>query len=423
MNILVVGKGGREHAVGWKLSNSPKIKRLYFMPGNAGTLSLGENINIDPINHEKVLLFCKQNSIALAVIGPDEYLAQGLTDSLTQGGIGVFGPTKAAAQIEWSKAYAKEFMEKNGIPTAEYRKFTDSIEAVGYLEEASFPIVIKADGLALGKGVVIANNHEEAQKAVVSMLDKNIFGEAGNTIVIEEYLQGKEISVHAFCDGEHATLFPASQDHKRRFENDEGPNTGGMGVVAPVPWITSDDLDRIKHDIINPVLKGLREGGTPFVGILFPGIMLTDQGPKVIEFNARFGDPETQSYMPLLETDLLDIMLACVEGKLDKQSVTWNTKFACGVALVSKGYPGPYKTGMPIGELSSVAEKESLIFHAGTMEKQGKVLTAGGRVLNIVSVGESMAEAIAKTYTIVEKVDFEGKEYRSDIGTKTLNES
>lgn len=419
MNVLIIGKGGREHALGWKIAQSPLLTRLFFMSGNAGTARIGTTVQIDPHDQPSVYNFCAQEKIDLVVIGPDEYLAEGLTDFLTKRGVRVFGPTKAAAEIEWSKAFAKEFMRENGIPTAFSRTFGSSRDALAYIRNKTFPIVIKANGLAYGKGVVVAQNFEEARRAVGSMLDERIFGDAGKSVVIEEYLIGEEISVHAFCDGEMAILFPPAQDHKRRYENDEGPNTGGMGVVAPLPRVTHTMMEEIKAKIVLPTLAGMKKRGTPFVGVLFPGVMLTAEGPMVIEFNARFGDPETQSYMPLLSTDLLQILNACVDGNLSNMRVEWNNTYACGVALVSDGYPGAYKTGF---EIRGLDEKtgDMLIFHAGTAEQDGKTITAGGRVLNIVATANTLPESISRAYEAVNQISFDGMKYRTDIGKKAI---
>ena len=419
MNVLIVGKGGREHALGWKMRPSPALANLYFMPGNAGTAQIGTNINVDPHMHIAVLQFCQENSVGLVVIGPDEYLADGLTDFLSKNGVRVFGPTKVAATLEWSKSFAKTFMQECDIPTATHRVFTDADAAIAYLQTQTFPIVIKADGLAFGKGVIIAEDRAEAKRAIISMLEKHIFGAAGDSIIIEEYLMGKEISVHAFCDGNNAVLFPPSQDHKRRYENDAGPNTGGMGVVAPLPRLQSDIMDQIKTQIIDPTLRGMRERGTPFVGILFPGVMVTREGPKVIEFNARFGDPETQSYMPLLKTDLLAVFNACVDGTLATTAVDWHNAYTCGVTLVSDGYPGAYEIGHEINGLDT--KTDALVFHAGTAKREnGKTITAGGRVLNVVAMSDSLSDAIAKAYTVIDSIEFSGMRFRKDIGQKAL---
>ncbi|MFA6050199.1 MAG: phosphoribosylamine--glycine ligase [Candidatus Paceibacterota bacterium] len=419
MNILVIGGGGREHALGWKIKQSHKTEKLFFAPGNAGTATIGENAVLDPKNHSSVIEFCKENSVELVVIAPDDFLAAGLADSLLKAGIKAFGPTKAASELEWSKAFAKEFMVRHNIPTAAYKTFTDPNEAITYAETQSFPLAIKADGLALGKGVVIAESFEEAKDAIESMMEDGIHGDAGRIIVIEEFLTGREISTHAFCDGENVVMFPSSQDHKRIFEGDKGPNTGGMGTIAPLPWVTRELMERIKKEIVVPCIKAMKEEGKPFQGILYPGIMVTETGPKVIEFNARFGDPETQSYMRLLKTDLVDIMLACAEGALNEINIEWNEGAACCVVLASGGYPGTYEKGKEIAGLDTLSEEE-IIFHAGTKIQDGKTVTSGGRVLGVTAIGTDLKDALEKAYKTSEKISFEGKQFRKDIGAKSL---
>jgi len=420
MNILIIGGGGREHALGWKVKQSPKTDKLYFAPGNAGTAMIGENISIDPKDHNAVISYCKESDVGLVVIAPDDFLADGLADSLAAAGVKAFGPTKSASKLEWSKAFAKEFMVRYNIPTASYKTFTDPISALRYIEEnQSVQIVIKADGLALGKGVVVAETLDEAKSAIQSMMTDAIHGDAGKLIVIEEYLVGREISTHAFCDGNSFVMFPTSQDHKRIFEGDKGPNTGGMGTVAPLPWVTEEMMDRIKKEIVEPCIRGMREEGTPFSGVLYPGIMITESGPKVIEFNARFGDPETQSYMRLLKSDLVDIMLACVNGTLSQMNIEWNEGVACCVALASGGYPGSYEKGKEILGLDTLSPNE-VVFHAGTKVVDGKLVTSGGRVLGVTAIGTDLQDALNKAYKTAEKINFEGKQLRRDIGAKSL---
>ncbi len=415
MNILIIGSGGREHALGWKIKQSPKLENLYFAPGNGGTSTLGSNEALDVSNHPSIVDFCKNKKIDLVVIGPDDCLADGLTDILQKNNIMVFGPTKAASKLEWSKKYAKQFMFENNIPTATYMSFDNSALAIEYVSKQEFPVVIKADGLALGKGVVIAKDFNGAKKTIHEMIDDSLHGEASKNILIEEYLDGQEISAHVFCDGEHTSLFPSSQDHKRIYENDEGPNTGGMGTIAPVSWVTDKMLEEIEEKIVTPTLHAMKEKGTPFVGILFPGIMMTKNGPKVIEFNARFGDPETQSYMRLLDTDLIDVMVACIKGKLDSQKIKWKEGSACCVVLASGGYPGKYKKGFEIKGL----DKKDVIFHAGTKVVDGKLVTTGGRVLGVTAFS-TLKESLDESYGIVDGISFEGMQYRKDIGKKSL---
>jgi phosphoribosylamine--glycine ligase len=419
MNILIIGSGGREHALGWKIKQSTKCGLLYFCPGNAGTEILGKNLAIDPHDHSAVIAKCSELRVGLVVIAPDDFLAEGLADSLATAGVKVFGPTKAASELEWSKSYSKRLMKKYGIPTAKYEVFNDAIEAISYAEKQSFPLVIKADGLALGKGVVIAENFDEAKSAILGMMTGGLHGEAGKTVVIEEHLIGREISTHAFSDGEHIAMFPSSQDHKRIFEGDKGPNTGGMGTVAPLPWVTSEMMDRIKMEVVIPLINAMREERREFKGLIYPGIMITDEGPKVIEFNARFGDPETQSYMRLLKTDLIDIMIACVDGTLDKINIEWEIGSACCIVLASGGYPGSYEKGIEILGIDTLHSDE-VVFHAGTKIHDGKVVTSGGRVLGVTAVGIDLKDALAKAYATATKINFAGKQLRSDIGAKSL---
>lgn len=419
MNILIIGGGGREHALGWKIKQSAHCRALYFTPGNAGTAEIGENISLDLKDHDKVIEFCRSRSIGLVVIAPDDYLAAGLADSFASAGIKAFGPTRVASEIEWSKGFAKEFMKRYSIPTAIHETFTDKEKALDYIKNQKAPFVIKADGLALGKGVVIAETLDDAEKAFEDMMSGSVFGDAGKTVVIEEYLTGREISTHAFSDGEHVSMFPSSQDHKRIFENDKGPNTGGMGTVAPLPWVTPEMMDRIKREIFVPCIKAMQEEGREFKGLLYPGIMITEEGPKVIEFNARFGDPETQSYMRLLKTDLVDIMLACAEGTLDKVNIEWNHSAACTVVLASGGYPGSYEKGKEITGLDTL-DKDEVVFHAGTKIEGDKVVTNGGRVLGVTAVGTDLKDALAKAYKTADKISFEGKQLRRDIGAKSV---
>ncbi len=418
LKVLIIGGGGREHALGWKIKQSKHCDKLFFAPGNGGTPTLGENISIDPHDHKAVVSFCKQNNVELVVVGPDDFLAEGLVDNLTASGVKAFGPTKAAAKIEWSKSFAKELMKKHSIPTAAYETFDSSEKAIEYANTAKFPLVIKADGLALGKGVVIAENFSDAEKAIREMMEEGIHGSSGRTVVIEEYLVGREISTHFFCDGTNAIAFPSSADHKRIFDGDKGPNTGGMGVVAPLPWITSE-VEIVREKIVEPLLKALSNEGTPFKGLLYPGIMVTKDGPKVIEFNARFGDPETESYMRLLKSDLVEIMLACIDGTLEKAKIEWEKGAAATVVLASGGYPGSYQKEIPIKGLENL-DKDEIVFHAGTKIKNGKLVTSGGRVLDITATGKSLEEALKKAYGTVNKINFDGIQYRKDIGQKSL---
>lgn len=419
LNILIIGNGGREHALAWKLKQSPKVKNIFVAPGNGGTSLIAKNLSL--ITTKEIIDWIKENPVDLAIVGPDNYLAEGMVDELEELNVPVFGPTKAAAEIEWSKAFAKEFMKIEGIPTARYELFTDLDKARDYVKTESFPVVIKASGLALGKGVIIANNLQEAESCLDEIMKDKIFGEAGDEVIIEEYLKGVEISTHAFCDGDSAIMFPSAQDHKRIFEHDEGPNTGGMGTIAPVPGITNEQLEEIKDKIVLPTLQGLKKIGRPFKGVLFPGIMLTESGPKVIEFNARFGDPETQSYMRILETDLVDILFSCIDGNLDKQKIDWSNESACCVVLASGGYPGNYDKGKTISGLENLNIKDIVIFHAGTKTEEITTATNGGRVLGVTAMDASIQESLAKAYKAIESISFEGMQFRKDIGSKSIS--
>ncbi len=424
MNILIIGSGGREHALAWKIKQSPKCGKLYIAPGNAGTALEGENVPLNIKNNQVVVDFCKEKGIGLVVVAPDDQLAQGMVDALAAAGVKAFGPTKAAAKLEWSKAFAKEFMKRHGIPTAQSETFSSFEEAYQRVTTMQrWPIVIKADGLALGKGVVIAQNKKEAEDALRSFMSGEFFGESGKTIVVEEFLEGMEVSIHAFCDGKTTKLFPVSRDHKRIFDGNKGPNTGGMGVIAPVSGLPEGFLETVREKIVLPAISGMAKEGNPFQGVLYPGLMLTKDlpaqagGPKVLEFNARFGDPECESYMRLLESDLIDIMLVCIEGTLASEDIRWSKNSAITVMLASKGYPGTYEKGFPIEGLQEAAMDSSVVvFHAGTAQKGAEVVTAGGRVLGVSTTGVTLEEARIRAYAAVEKIHFEGKQNRSDIG-------
>ena len=418
MDILVVGNGGREHALVWKLKQSEKVNDIFVAPGNAGISLLAKNLELSKT--EEIMNWVGKNKPDLVIIGPDNYLAEGMADKVQALGIKVFGPTKDASEIEWSKSYAKRLMIEENIPTASFETFQDQEKALEYIKKQKFPLVIKANGLALGKGVIIAENLNEAEKTIKEMMGDKMFGEAGNEIVVEEYLEGQEISVHAFCDGENVVMFPASQDHKRIFEGDKGSNTGGMGTIAPVPWVTEAQIKEIKEKIVIPTLKALKKRDRPFKGVLFPGIMMTKDGPKVIEFNARFGDPETQSYMRILESDLADILIACTDGTLKERKISWSRKSACCVVCASGGYPGNYEKGKEICGLDAIKDEDVVVFHAGTKTKGSKIVTNGGRVLGITAIGSDLKESLVKAYDALKNLSFDGMQYRKDIGAKSL---
>jgi len=410
-NVLVVGGGGREHALAWKLSQSNRIGNLFVSPGNAGTAHLAQNIPISSTDIPALIKFAKQNAIDLTVVGPDNSLAAGIVDSFQAHGLKIFGPTKKAAEIEWSKVFAKKLMKKYNIPTAKYASFSSYEPARRYISTTSFPTVIKVDGLALGKGVFICESPKEAKKALTAIMRGKDFGSSGTKIVIEEYLEGIEVSAHAICDGSNFLLFPLAQDHKRIGEGNTGPNTGGMGTICPVPGPV-----REISGIIRATLEALQKEGRYFSGCLFPGIMHTSKGPKVLEYNARFGDPETQVYMRLLKNDLLEVLEAATEKRLGNVKLEWQTGAAACIVLASLGYPGKYKQGFEIGGIEERSGNETVIFHAGTKLDGDRVLTAGGRVLNVTATGANLGETLELGYKAAGRVSFEGKVFRKDIG-------
>jgi phosphoribosylamine---glycine ligase len=420
MKVLVVGGGGREHAIVWKLSQSPKIKKLYCAPGNPGIAQLAECVSIGVSEIEKLADFAIKEQIDLTFVGPEEPLSKGIVNYFKEQGLAVYGPSKEAARIEGSKAFAKELMIKYEIPTAKYAVFTNYEEALAYVRIEGAPIVIKADGLAAGKGVVVAKSLEEAEDALRSMMQDVTLGSAGVRVVIEEFLEGEEMTLLSFVNGSTVKPMVPSQDHKQVYDGDRGPNTGGMGTYAPLPHIDSSIVDRVILDIVQPTAEAMEEEGVPYEGILYTGLMLTKEGPKVIEYNARFGDPETQVVLPLLETDLLEIVTASLTGELENVEVKWKDKAAVCVIMSSAGYPGPYKKGEVISGLDQVVHS-TMIFHAGTTVKDGELITNGGRVLGITAMGETLKEARELAYQSVEKVSFNGAHYRTDIGSKAFH--
>lgn len=419
MKILVVGGGGREHAIIWKLKQSPLISKIYCAPGNAGIAELAECIPIGTMEFDKLIAFAKENTIDYTVIGMDDPLAEGIVDVFEKEDLKVFGPKQNAAILESSKAFSKNLMKKYGIPTASYEIFDDYQKAKAYLEKQTMPIVLKADGLALGKGVLICNTLEEAQKGLKEMMQEHRFGSAGNTVVIEEFLEGPEVSVLSFCDGKHIVPMVSAQDHKRALDNDKGLNTGGMGTFSPSKFYTKEMAENCMKTIFQPTVDAMAKEGRPFVGIIYFGLMYTKNGIKVIEYNARFGDPEAQVILPRLKTDLLEIMLACTNGTLDKINIQWYDNAAVCVVLASGGYPVAYDKGYEITGLDKISQKENIVvFHAGTDKKDGKFVTSGGRVLGITGIGQNIEEAIQTAYEGVEIVNFEKKHFRTDIAKK-----
>ena len=421
MNVLVIGSGGREHALVWKISQSPRLTKLYALPGNPGTAEMAENVSgISADDHAAVALFCKSKRIDLVIVGPEAPLAAGLVDSLSAEGIHCFGPKQAAAQIEASKVFAKDFMKRHHIPTARYAAFRQFDEAVRYLETVDYPIVIKASGLAAGKGVILPETLEEAKSTLEEILVKKTFGNAGNEVVIEERMSGQEVSLMAFTDGTSVVPMLPAQDHKRLLDGDEGPNTGGMGAYAPAPIFTTEMMKEAVEIVLKPAINGLKGEGTPFVGVLYAGLMLTPNGIRVLEFNCRFGDPETQVVLPLLETDLLEIAEACVNGNLVDVNIQWKKGAAVCVVLASKGYPDKLESGklVTMGELP----ENMVCFHAGTKaDESGNVITSGGRVFGLTAWADNIDGAVKLVYANIEKVRFEGMQYRSDIAGKVLN--
>lgn len=421
MKVLVVGRGGREHALVWALAQSPRVDALYCAPGNGGIAALAECVPIEEMDFAGIAAFAKRQEIGLVVIGPEDPLAAGIVDYLEAEGLKVFGPSRKAAAIEGSKAFMKELLHKYGIPTAAYKTFSDYDKALAYLRTRPLPVVLKADGLAAGKGVVVAHTAEEAERTLGELLVDKTFGASSETVVIEEFLEGQEMSLLAFVDGSTVRLMVPSQDHKPVFDGDQGPNTGGMGTYSPLPHVDSSIVEEAGHTIVQPVADALVAEGRPFRGVLYAGLMLTAEGPKTIEFNARFGDPETQVLLPRLETDLFEILLAVAEGRLAEMDIRWSSSAAVCVVLASPGYPGPYPKGLPITGVEE-AEWDALVFHAGTaLSPDGEsVVTAGGRVLGVVGRGADIAEARDRAYAAAERIRFEGAHYRTDIASKAL---
>ena len=416
MKVLVVGGGGREHAIVRTLAKSPKIDALYCAPGNGGIAEQAQCVPIKATDVEAMVAWAKEHAMDFVVVAPDDPLALGMVDALEAAGIPAFGPRANAAVIEASKVFSKGLMAKYHIPTAKYRSFTDLEEALAYIRQEGAPIVVKADGLALGKGVVVAQTVAEAEEAARSMMADGKFGAAGSQVVIEECMTGPEVTVLCFVDGEHLSPMPPSRDHKRAFDGDKGPNTGGMGAISPAPGYTPEIADRCMKEIFLPTVAALKAEGRPFHGVLYFGLMLTPDGPKVVEYNARFGDPECQAVLSLLETDLMDIFQACREGTLDRLDIRWKDAAACCLVLASGGYPASYEKGYPITGLAE-AEQTAVVFRAGTSrDEDGTIRTAGGRVLGVTAVGETLDAAIDGTYAAAKHISFQDMHFRTDIG-------
>ena len=420
MKILVVGGGGREHTLVWKIAQSPLVKKIYCAPGNAGISQLAECVSISDTAIDELLKFADKNQIDLIVVGPEAPLAMGIVDTFQSQGLNIFGPSKRAAEIESSKIFAKYLMEKYHIPTATYKKFDQYLEAKKYLESVAIPIVIKADGLAAGKGAMVCFSREEAEESLQKTMVHHIFGDAGEKVIIEEYLRGQEASVLAFTDGVNVLPLVPAQDHKPIFDGDKGPNTGGMGAYAPAVLINEEIQKMIRKKILEPAVKGMALEDRPYRGVLYAGLIITKQGPKVIEFNCRFGDPETQAILPLVNTDIVPILQGCSIGRIEKMNIEASDKFTVCVIMASGGYPGNYEKGKEIIGLERDFGDDVIIFHAGTKHVNGKVVTNGGRVLGVTASSENIRDAIKRAYRAVGKITFDGAYYRKDIGYKAL---
>ena len=419
MKILVIGGGAREHTLVWKLSQSAKVKEIYVAPGNAGTGLIAQNLDIEAADLEALAQAAQKRKIDLAVVGPEAPLAQGIVDLPQSRHIPCFGPTQEAARLESSKVFAKELMHKYGIPCAKSQRFSSLGEARAYLEWQQFPIVVKADGLAAGKGTIVAESLDEALEALSQIMEQRVFGGAGDQVLIEECLEGMEVSLLAFTDGKTVIPMVPACDYKRAFDGDQGPNTGGMGSYSPPKFFDEKMTDGVMDTILEPTVKAMAKEGIPYKGVLYAGLMMTGEGPKALEFNARFGDPESQVIIPRLESDLFEMMLAVIEGTLDRIEIAWSDEACVGVVLASGGYPGSYSTGFPIEGLDSV-DQEALIFHGGTKAKEGQIVTDGGRVLTVAATGKNIAEAREKVYSNLPRIHFGGCHYRKDISAREV---
>ena len=417
MKVLVIGSGGREHALAWKIAQSPLVKKVFCAPGNAGTANVAENIDIPSDNVDALLQFATVTGIGLTVVGPEQPLVKGLVDSFEESGLRVFGPSQRAAEIEGSKVFCKDLMKKYGIPTARYESF-DSPDQVKLFTKEDEPVVVKASGLAAGKGVILCSNAEEARSAVQSIMQEKAFGNAGDQVVVEEFLTGQEVSLLAFTDGKTVLPLDSAQDHKAAFDGDKGPNTGGMGAYSPALVFTEELKQQVIDEIMIPTVRAMAKEGRYYRGILYAGLMLTESGPKVLEFNARFGDPETQPIMMRIKNDIVPIFEACIDGTLAKQSLQWRQEPTVCVVMAAKGYPSSYEKGKEISGLNSDENRQVVVFHAGTKLENGKVLTNGGRVLGVTALGSDINQAIKNAYSAVDKIKWDGVHYRKDIGNK-----
>lgn len=420
MRVLVIGSGGREHALVWKLSQSPLVDRIFVAPGNGGTASIAQNVEIDAKEIDKLVKFARDNNIGLVVPGPELPLTLGITDAMREAGIPCFGPDKFCAQLEGSKSFAKNVMLKANVPTAKYGVFTSVEDARKFVRESGSPLVVKADGLAAGKGVVVTSTEEEALKAVEDMLENGMFGGAGTKIIIEEKLEGEEVSLLCLCDGKKAMPLPSAQDHKAAFDHDAGPNTGGMGAYSPAPILPDAELEKMADLTVRPILEEMAKRGHPYKGILYAGLMITARGPKVLEYNARFGDPECQPLLLRLQSDLAELMLACVDGNLEKGKPLFSSKPALGVVLAAEGYPGKYPRDLPISGIDKAGKNGALVFHSGTRLSGTEIKSTGGRVLCVTAAGNTLSEARDNAYAALAQINMPHGFYRHDIGDKGL---
>jgi len=424
MRILVIGSGGREHAIVWKLSQSKKVKKIFCAPGNSGIKEIAELVDVKPDDVPRLLDFAKNNKIDLTVVGPEAPLVKGIVDIFSENGLKAFGPFKDVAMLEGSKVFSKNIMKKFGLATADFKIFDNPDNAKKYLNEIGVPVVIKADGLAAGKGVIIPKTIEEGLKAIDSIMVERIFGDSGNKIILEDCLEGEEASMLVFTDGKTIVPLESSQDHKRIFDKDKGPNTGGMGAYSPAPVVTKDILEEVIKNVFRPVVDGLKKEGKVYKGVLYAGLMITKNGPMVLEFNVRFGDPETQAILPRLKSDLADIMMACADGTLDKIDVKWDKSPCISVVCASKGYPDEYEKNKEIFGLEEAKKiKDVIVFHAGTKNENGKIFTNGGRVLGVTSLGKDIKSAKLNAYKAIEHIKFEGMQYRKDIGDRAIKQT
>jgi phosphoribosylamine--glycine ligase len=423
MKVLVIGSGGREHVLVWKLAQSPKVDKIFCAPGNAGISQLAQCVSINPEDIQGLLKFSKDNKIDITIVGPEAPLVMGIVDMFEKEGVRIFGPSAQAAQLEGSKAFSKDFMKSHEIPTAGYETFTDHCKALEYLEKKGAPIVIKADGLAAGKGAIVCQDLDAARQALNDIMVAKVFKDAGDKVVIEEFLAGEEASVLAFTDSTTIIPMESAQDHKRAYDNDQGPNTGGMGAYSPAPIVDAKMSRRILKEILVPTIKGMAQEGRPYKGVLYAGLMITKDGPKVVEFNCRFGDPETQVVLPRLNTDLIDVIDACISGTLNDIKLDWKKESAVCVVMASGGYPGSYEKNKSISGLDTWSDTEELLlFHAGTRSvAPGNIVTSGGRVLGLTALGKDIGAAISKAYNAIGRIGFEGAFYRRDIGHRALS--